>query len=102
MQTNGVNNDAFFTPFVSFDSYGVKKGTYLHQILNSANTHRNTIHVTQADRRHLAPRRLNPCGRLRQPMGRRASDFEGSEYQRVTREPRAEPPKNYGVGAVAF
>ena len=35
-------------------------------------------------------------------MGRRASDFEGSEYQRVTREPRAEPPKKYGVGAVAF
>ena len=56
----------------------------------------------QADRRHLAPGRLNPCGRLRQPMSRRAPDFEGSEYQRVTRESRAEPSKNYGVGAVAF
>ena len=38
----------FFTLFVQFDAFGVKSGAFSHQILDSADTSRDTIHITQA------------------------------------------------------
>ena len=38
MQTKWCKKWHFFTPFISFYSVGVKNGTFLHQILDSANT----------------------------------------------------------------
>ena len=38
----------FFTPFVQFDEFGVKSGAFSHQILDSADTSRDTIHIAQA------------------------------------------------------
>ena len=37
MQTKWCKKWHFFTPFISFYSVGVKKGTFLHQIRDSAN-----------------------------------------------------------------
>ena len=37
MQTKWCKKWHFFTPFISFYSVGVKNGTFLHQILDSAN-----------------------------------------------------------------
>ena len=56
----------FFTPFVQFDEFGVKSGAFSHQILDSADTSRDTIHITQApgggtqDANCEAPERTSP------------------------------------------